>query len=279
MLKEQFGTRRIDIITKEAIQEWRQEVKKWHHSLKRIPYEANRRLALLRHMFSIAYDEFGWIAQNYMDHLKLYKEKKITLKLTEDILFKEIYTNAEEMLKRAIMLAWHFTQHENEVKKLRWSNFDFERKITRSIRQKTDTPLEWHFGNNNTFCAYVEYLKANRKELSPYIICHASRKGWQPYASFKTMWHRALKKAGLFDILYMEIGEGKKKKKYHYHYMFKEIRHLSNTVQKRHGVAAEVRMAQAGHRTKAANEKYDHTHGELTAQFAAVLSLYGPTKF
>jgi len=100
----------------------------------------------------------------------------------------------------------------------------------------------------------MDYLKAKRKQLSPYIICHASRRGWQPYASFKTMWYRALKKAGLFDIEETETGEGKKTRKYHYHYMFKEIRHLSNAVQKRHGVVAEVRMEQAGHKTKAANE-------------------------
>jgi hypothetical protein len=70
-------------------------------------------------MFSVAYSEFGWIKQNYMTKLKKFKEKKIALNLTEKILFEQIYPNADEMLKRAIMLAFHLTLHEHEVKNLK----------------------------------------------------------------------------------------------------------------------------------------------------------------
>jgi len=45
------------------------------------------------------------------------------------------------MLKRAIMFAFHLVQHENEVKKLQWKNFDFKRKTIRFVRDMTEADI------------------------------------------------------------------------------------------------------------------------------------------
>lgn len=147
-----------------------------------------------------------------------------------------------------------------------------QNKIARTTRQKTDAALIWHFENNKSFCSYLDHLSRTRKELSLFLICRPTRMGWLPYRSFKAMWERALKKAAPYN-------EPDANNPGHDNYMFKEIRHLSNTIQKLHGITVEARMQQAGHKTAVANERYDHTEGELTALSASVLTQYGPKKF
>ncbi|OPY72520.1 MAG: Phage integrase family protein [Syntrophorhabdus sp. PtaU1.Bin050] len=205
------------------------------------PNEANRRLALLHHILQKAVD-WGYLTTNLADRIKKFKEKRHKLKLTKEILFEKIYPVADEMLKRAIMLAFHLVQHENEIKHLKWNEFRLNTHVVEFIRQKTDEPIVINFSENPILTAYMEHVKGRRENLCPYIIHHQTEKGRKPYSSFRSMWNRALTKAG--------YNEGE--------FKFKEIRHLANTTMKDHSITADKRKGMTGHQSTAANEIYTH---------------------
>jgi len=255
LLTAPFANKYVNEIT-------RQEIIRWHHEMRNIPYEANRRLTLLRHMLQYAYD-VGYVASNVADEMKRYKETRHKLRLNADILFNKIYPVADPMLKRAIMLAFHLVQHEKEIKNLKWSNFDFKNHIVTFKRFKTGVEITINFSSNSALISYLERLRQDKRELSPYIICHSDRRGWKPYRSFRSMWHRALKKAGY------KPGDFK----------FKEIRHLANTLLKDANIPVEKRMAMTGHRSIKANETYIHNTGKETVEASQALSMYAPKEF
>ena len=240
----------------------RQEIIRWHHDQRSTPYEANRRLALIKHMLQYALD-VGYVKINVAHRIKKHKEKRHELKLSADILFNKIYPVAEPMLKRAIMFAFHLVQHENEIKNLQWRDFDLNNRIVKFRRSKTDKEIVINYSNNPVLMAFLNHLKSIKRELSPYIICHAGHHGWQPYASFRSMWHRALKTAKY------KKGEFK----------FKEIRHLANTLLKDANISVEKRMAMTGHQSIQSNEVYTHNTGLETVEASAALSRFGPKGF
>ena len=158
----------------------------YHKGLRKTPYDANRRIAVLRVILQKALD-LEHVTINNADRIKKFKEKKHKLMLTVDTLFQELYPVAAPMLKRAIMLAFHLVQHENEVKRLQWTNFDLENNIVSFTRSKTDEDITIDFSENPTLISYLKHLKSTRRELSPYLVCHKSPKGWVSYQHFRSM--------------------------------------------------------------------------------------------
>lgn len=254
-LIERFKDIRVDKIK-------RQDIIRYHDSLRKTPYEANRRIALLRLILKKAFD-WGYLNVNPAAEIEKYKEKKHKLKLTEDMLFNKIYPVAKPMLRRAIMFAFHLVQHENEVKKLQMKDINFAKKTISFTRQKTREEIVINYSENVTLLSYLEHLKSTRRELSPYLICHKSRKGWVHYSHFRSMWTKALERAGYHP------GEFK----------FKEIRHLSNTLMKDANISVDKRKAMTGHKTIQANEAYTHPTGTDTIEAGRALSVYRPEKF
>lgn len=260
-VKERFGEQTaVDKIT-------RQEIIRWHDELRGKPFEANRRIAFLRVVFQKAVD-WGFLSVNPCDKIKKFQEKRHKLTLSEEILFKKIYPVAEPMLKRAIMLAFHLVQHENEVKSLQWKDFDLAKSVVSFTRRKTDEDIVIDYSSNPTLVAFMEHVRANRRELSPYIVCHKAPLGWVPYSHFRSLWKNALDKAGYID---KETGVPQ--------YKFKEIRHLANTEMKDSGITADKRKAMTGHKTVQANEVYTHPSGSDTVDSSRALGRFRPDKF
>lgn len=251
-LSQEFGNKQIVDLT-------RQEVTRYHDSIRDKPYEANRRVGLVRLILQKALD-WGYLTVNVTDKIKKFKEKRHKLKLTAEILFEELYPVAQPMLKRAILLAFHLVQHEHEVKSLQWSHFDFKKKTVSFNRQKTDEAIVIDYSGNPAFEAFLSSLK--RRDFNPYLISRPSARGWMPYSHFRSLWASALVKAGY------EKGQFK----------FKEIRHLANTLLKQGNITADKRMAMTGHKTIQANEVYTHPTGTDTVEAGRVLSQYGPPK-
>ncbi len=240
----------------------RQDIIRYHDSLRETPYEANRRIVLLHIIFQKALD-WGYLSVNPASRIKKFKERKHILKLTEEILFKDIYPVAQPMLKRAIMLAFHLCQHENEVKRLQWKDFDFSKQTVKFIRKKTGEEICINYSSNPALISFLEYLRTSRRELSTHIICRSSKKGWITYQHFRSMWYKALEKAKY------EKGAFK----------FKEIRHLANTLLKDADIPADKRKAMTGHKTIQANEVYTHPSGTDTIDSSRALSTYRPDTF
>jgi len=255
LLFKEFGNERISEITKPKII-------RYHDSLKATPFEANRRLSLIRHMLRKA-AEWGDIETNPAVEIEKFEEKKHKLKLTTEILFEKMYPNADIKLKTAIMLGFHLAQHENEVKGIKWSEIDFDKREIKLIRKKTDKEIVIHI--NETLYQFLCYLKSKRSSIADYLIYHYDyeNKKFVPYKSFKSLWKKALIKAGLAP------GD----------YKFKELRHLANTSMKDAGITVDKRMAVTGHTNIASNEVYTHKTVGDSIDAARSLEKFRPAKF
>ena len=240
------------------------EISQYHKSLGDKPYEANRRLALLKHMFRLAVDPWGYLKVNPAREISKFPEGGIKLNLTEDILFHKIYPVADFDLRQAIMFAFHLVQHEDDVKNLKWSNINVEKEEIKFVRGKTGVEIVIHI--NKKLLAFIAFIKMRRhQQLSPWIISRwdGKKKKLQPYASFRSMWYRALTAAKC------KPGD----------FVFKEIRNLANTVMKNEGVDADHRKALTGHKSIATNEKYTHPTARDSHAGSEALKGYGPKRF
>jgi integrase len=254
-LVKQFGDKIVSDIS-------RQEIIRYHDSLRATPYEANHRLAVLHHILGKAVD-WGFIENNCTDNIKRFKQQRHKLKLTPEILFEQIYPNADLKLKAAIMLGFFLAQHEKEVKNIQWSNIDLDKRKVEFIRKKTGESLVIHI--NETLYQFLCYLKSQRSIVTKYVIYHYDFKNnkFVPYRSFISLWRKALMKAGF------KHGE----------YKFKELRHLANTCMKGAGITVDKRMAVTGHTDIKSNEIYTHKVVEDSIAATNSLNVFRPAKF
>jgi site-specific recombinase XerD len=250
-LKDKFGKLTIDKIE-------RTKVITYHKGMSDRPYEANLHVRILSVVMQYALD-LGLITHNPVFRLKKFRERKIELKLTVETLFGKIYPAAEPMLQRAIMLAFHLVQHENEVKNMRWDNFSDAGSV-RFTRAKTTQPITIDFSSNKAFSRFIDSILLDKEAKSPYLVYRQSKTGkYEPYKTFSGMWTKALIASGL--------GKGV--------FMFKEIRHLANTFLKDNGVGADQRCKMTGHASISTNEHYTHETGQDTIEAGRVLGEAG----
>ncbi len=255
------------------------------------PFEATKRFKFLHRLFEVAKD-WNFVSENPAKLYATTKKYKVTIQaqllLTPEILFNYIYPNSEPMLQRAIMLGFFLMQHENEVKNLMWNRPDKMQKgkIYNYIDRKTNTvfiersktdannkglfsPIS--YSDNPVFCRYINNIFSERKNLCPYVINHSSKNGPVPYSSFKSMWHRALKKAE--KTLQEELNDNDYKLP---RFKFKELRHLANTCVKDSGIEASRRKAVTLHASTQSNENYTHPSQKDSRDVLKALSIYGP---
>jgi len=264
-------------------------VDQWHNSLEESPYEGNRRLKLLSHIFEMA---IAWkhVEINPTKLIKEYEEIAYTPDLTVEMLFNNIFPVAKFEMQKAIMLGFFLGQHEMEVKKMEWKNFDtknctvtFSRKKTiRSrgkkigLEKKKASPkdIAIDYSQNEVFRTFIEDIFLKHRTLSPVFISHLSKKGMRPYNSFKSMWRRALKEAE--KLIRINTNDP------NYvipNYKFKDLRHLANMVMEDRDVTQEKRMKVLGQKTKKANDSYRRESLEHSREALKALNGIGPKKY
>lgn len=214
------------------------------------PYEGNLTLRVASVMLQFAIDK-GYIETNPAFFLKKHREKRIRLKLDVKTLFERILPAAEPDMRTAILLAWQLAQHENEVRTMKWEHIDLSLGKCTFTRKKTGKVIQ-----ANLSAPIIEYL-SKLPRTSSFVLNYNG----QPYADrhFRDLWHRALKKAGVNG------------------FMFKEIRHLSNSVMDAKGISVHERMKLTGHQSIAVNERYTHdlgTDGKASEVLGAVWREY-----
>ena len=166
------------------------------------------------------------------------------------------------MLKRAIMLAFHLVQHENEIKNLKWKDFKDCKVVFK--RQKTGEYVKINYRTNTTLIEFMQKIEKDRSEICSYIIYHRDLKGgFVSYRSFRFMWEKALIRAGY------RPGD----------FLFKEIRHLANTLMKDAGIQVDKRKTMTGHITDEANYIYTHETDNDTLDASRALSPFRPAVF
>ena len=119
-----IGSIRVRAIT-------RRDVETLHHGLKQTPYRANRVLALLSKMFSLAV-EWGWRTDNAAKGIPRYPEDRRETWLTAEqveALLEALDNYADQSAANAIRLLIVTGAREGEVLSATWDQFDLKRGI------------------------------------------------------------------------------------------------------------------------------------------------------
>jgi integrase len=177
----------------------RADLAKLHHSLRGTPIEANRTLALLSKMLSLA-EQWGLRpdASNPCRHIEKFRERNRERFLSGDELRRigEVLASAErtgvEMSSAvtAVRLLLLTGARRSEVLTLRWSEVDLERACLRLADSKTGAkviPL--------AAPALAVLASAPRLDENPYV-CWGSRPG-EHLIGLQKIWERLRRRAGL----------------------------------------------------------------------------------
>jgi integrase len=174
------------------------DIERLHLSLADRPYQANRTIALLSRMFTIAIPE-GMRPDNPVRGVKRFDEEKRECWLSDDELGRLIETLNQypnQDVANALKLLILTGARRGEVLNAKWAEFDFERAIWtkpshHTKQRKTEhTPLS---------AAALQLLVSMRAHRSGEFL-FPSRIDRQPLTEIKKAWARICKLAGLEGV-------------------------------------------------------------------------------
>ncbi len=180
----------------------RPDVAKFHHDLRRIPYQANRCLEVISKMLNLA-EMWGLRpdGSNPRKHIRKYPEEKrerflsaAELKRVGDVL-REMKDEGVELPSAilAVRLLILTGCRLNEVMKLKWPHVDMADRVLRLPDSKTGAKVV-HLGQ-----PAVELLReANRIAGNPWVIAGTIKD--QPLSDLQPFWQRVRTRAGLKDV-------------------------------------------------------------------------------
>jgi integrase len=180
----------------------RADVAKFHHSLRHIPYQANRNLEIVSKMFSLA-EMWGLRPEdsNPRKHLAKYTEHKRERFLSPAEL-KRLGETLNEMEAERVELPAAITAVRlllltgcrlNEIMKLRWEHVDLSDAVLRLPDSKTGAKVV-HLGQ-----AAVEVLAAiERQPFNPHVI--VGTLPGQRLSDLQPFWRRVRARAGIKDV-------------------------------------------------------------------------------
>ena len=188
-----LGGRKVAHIT-------RRDIESIHLQLKNTPYQANRVLALLSKMFSLAV-AWGWCSDNPVRGIQKYQEEK-----------RDRWLNEEELKRLWAVLEkynHHLTTHifklllltgarKGELLQATWDQFDLEKGIWTKPSHLTKQKKKEHLPLSENAINVLNELKEFRKENSPYLF--PSKIEGQHLQEIKTFWKKVIKEAKLENV-------------------------------------------------------------------------------
>jgi integrase len=189
-----FGRMRLSDLT-------RPEIKKWHTARHRTPYNANRALAALRKMLSLAVKEWELCDENPALGVKLFRETKREQFVTDDELRKIGKWLAESeregtefagAIKLTRLLA--FTgMRLNEVRTLEWSSVDADAGLIRLSDGKTGARLV-------PIGMQARTLLSSASREGRFVVSDGEDDAPLSVRKFRTFWSHLRKGTGLSEI-------------------------------------------------------------------------------
>jgi len=188
-----LGERKVAHIT-------RRDIESIHLQLKNTPYQANRVLALLSKMFSLAVG-WNWCSDNPVRGIQKYQEEK-----------RDRWLDEEELQRLWAVLEkynHHLTTHvfklllltgarKGELLQATWEQLDLEKSIWTKPSHLTKQKKKEHLPLSDNAIDVLNELKQFRKEYSPYLF--PSKIEGQPLQEIKTFWKKVIKEANLENV-------------------------------------------------------------------------------
>jgi len=178
----------------------RREIENIHLKFENIPYQANRILALLSKMFSLAI-AWGWVSDNPIKGIERYQEEKRDRWLDQEELSRfwnilDAYpTNYTALAFKFLLLTG---ARKNEALQATWDQFDLENGIWTKPSHLTKQKKKEHLPLSKEALQVLHTLLALKKSESLYVF--PGRVAGQPIQEVKTLWKKILKKAKLEDV-------------------------------------------------------------------------------
>jgi integrase len=260
--QEKLGNYLLSDITSALISEFRQKLlaetirtiteiidgKKVTTSIKRTPSTANRYMAALSHVFTIAVKEWEWIDDTPLRKITKLKEPRGIVRFLSDderkhLLAKSLESN-NPFLHTIVTLALSTGARKMEILSLRWKDIDFKRKIITLHETKNGERRILPLVNYG-----FELLNAHATKHQPYKgddFVFPNKFGTAPI-EIKKCWNTALKKAGIDE------------------FRFHDLRHSAASYLAMNGASLAEIAEVLGHKTLSMVKRYAHLSDAHTA--------------
>lgn len=178
----------------------RRTIENLHNQLEKAPYQANRVLALLSKMLSLAI-AWGWKSDNPVKGIERYQEEKRDRWLDEqelnqfwDALENYPYHPATFVLKILLLTG----ARKSEVLQASWNQFDLERAVWTKPSHLTKQKKREHLPLSEEVLEILYQLKRLNKNKSQYLF--PGKNGEKPMRDIKHLWGKIIKEAKLENV-------------------------------------------------------------------------------
>jgi integrase len=193
-IKPAFGSRRLSNLA-------RSDVKAWHTAMRGSPYVANRALAVLRKMFSLAVKEWELVDENPALGVKMFRETKRERFATDDDLARigRWLSDAQKAgtvrpsFALAVRLLSLTGMRLNEVLTLEWSAVDIQNSAVRLADAKAGARIV-------ALGAPTRALLAAVKGRERYVVTGDNPTTHLQRSAFRTGWRHLRAATGLADL-------------------------------------------------------------------------------
>ena len=196
-IKPRLGKRRVAEVMHD-------DIDRLHQSMKATPYQANRTVALLSKMFSLASTKWRLRTDNPCRGVQRFQEHRRQRYLRPEELQRLVRTLADHPNKQtanAVRLLLITGARRSEVLSASWAEFDLERGEWVKPSAHTKRKTEHHVPLSAPALALLTAMKGShdrRKEPTPFLF--RSRAGDTPQQELKRFWRSVCKDAGLKDV-------------------------------------------------------------------------------
>lgn len=193
IIEPYFGNKKVDAVT-------RRDIEQLHTKMSNRPYSANRAVALLSKMFSLAVG-WGWRADNPAQGIERYQEQKRERWLQGEELERfwsilDAYPNNRTALLVKFLLLTG--ARKGEAMSSTWSQFDLKQGVWTKPSHMTKQKKTEHLPLSSDALDLLNQLKRLNTEKSTYVF--PGRKEGEPIKEIKTFWKKLLTEANIEDL-------------------------------------------------------------------------------
>ncbi len=178
----------------------RRDIESLHLRLKNTPYQANRVVALLSKMFSLAVS-WGWRLDNPAQGIEKYQEEKRDRWLNDEELqrlWRVLDKHSENLTSYVFKFLLLTGARKGEALQATWDQFDLEKGLWIKPAHLTKQKKKEHLPLSDKALLLLASLKKQNTEASPYLF--PGRKAGQPLKEVKKFWSTVLKESKLESV-------------------------------------------------------------------------------
>jgi integrase len=248
IIRQRIGALRLAAVGK-------RDIEALHASLKATPYQANRVLALLSKMFSVAI-EWGWRADNPAKGIQRFHEDRRERWLSAEELHQftgALDTYHDQNAANALRLLLLTGARASEVLKADWTQFDLERAVWTKPSHHTKQKKIEHVPLSPPALELLSAMKP-KGATGPLFL---GRTGSKARVSLRRPWVQACKAAGLAEAITLQ-GKRRTITRYKPTVRIHDLRHSYASHLVSNGVSLQIVGKLLGHTQPQTTQRYAH---------------------